>query len=149
MEAKVWTVPKERMKSGREHRVPLPDHAFQIVQKLHDQRLNGFVFPGQKKESSLSVMSMGMLLRRLKSPYTVHGFRSAFRDWAGDKTSFPREIAEAALAHAVGDMTERAYRRSDALARRRKLMDAWSKFVNTPASGNVIDFAKAKVDAAK
>jgi integrase len=80
-------------------------------------------------------MSMEMLLRRMKvESATVHGFRSSFRDWAGDKTSFPREVAEAALAHAVGDETEAAYRRSDALAKRGKLMDAWAAYCEPKAT---------------
>ncbi|MEA3533219.1 tyrosine-type recombinase/integrase [Rhizobium sp. CC-YZS058] len=129
--AKVWTVPANRMKAGRVHRVPLTDPALAILLPLYGARKNdGLVFSGQKEGRPLSVMAMAMLLRRMKHDgVTVHGFRSAFRDWAGDKTTFPREVAEAALAHTVGDQTERAYRRSDALARRRKLMEAWASFV--------------------
>jgi len=146
---KVWTVPKERMKAGREHRVPLTDRALSILSPLleHKPKSTGYVFPGQKKDRPLSVMSMTMLMRRMKlGQYTVHGFRSAFRDWAGDKTTFPREIAEAALAHRVGDETERAYRRSDALAKRRKLMEAWEKYLTTIKAAkpeNVIAFPAA------
>ncbi len=138
---KVWTVPAERMKGGREHRVPLSDAAFNIVQRLHSLRANDYVFPGQKKARPLSGLAMTMLMRRMKfTAYTVHGFRSAFRDWAGDRTTFPREIAEAALAHAVGDATELAYRRGDALARRRKLMDAWERYIATKPASNVLQF---------
>jgi integrase len=79
-------------------------------------------------------MAFEMLLRRVDSPYTAHGFRSSFRDWAGDKTTFPREVAEAALAHAIGNETEAAYRRSDALEKRRKLMDAWAAFCEAKPS---------------
>jgi integrase len=79
-----------------------------------------------------------MLMRRLKADATVHGFRSAFRDWAGEETSFPREIAEQALAHAVGDATERAYRRGDALERRRKLMEAWATYCAPTEGSNVV-----------
>ncbi|MEO3385105.1 integrase arm-type DNA-binding domain-containing protein [Mesorhizobium sp. CAU 1741] len=125
----VWIVPKERMKAGVEHRVPLPERAIAILTALHDTRLNEFVFPGEKKDRPLSPMALTMLMRRMDAGhFTPHGFRSSFRDWAGDATSFPREIAEAALAHKVGDETERAYRRSDALARRRKMMGAWAAF---------------------
>jgi integrase len=135
---KVWTVPAVRMKAGREHRVPLSETAFKIISHLSEHRINDYVFAGQRAKRPLSGMSMAMLLRRLKYPdVSVHGFRSSFRDWTGDRTSFPREIAEAALAHAVGDATEQAYRRSDALARRRKLMEAWALYL-APASGNVI-----------
>ncbi len=91
--------------------------------------MSEYIFPGEKKDAPLSGMAFAMLMRRMKvEQFTPHGFRSAFRDWAGDETTFPREIAEAALAHRVGDETERAYRRSDALDRRRKLMVAWEEF---------------------
>ncbi len=87
------------------------------------------MFPGEKRGKPLSNMAMLMLLRRLKTAnLTVHGFRSSFRDWCGDETSFPREVAEAALAHKVGNEVERAYRRSDALEKRRKLMQAWADY---------------------
>lgn len=125
----VWTVPAERMKAGKEHRVPLSPRAVAIIKDQREAKLNDFVFPGEKKDSPLSNMAFAMLMRRMKvDQFTTHGFRSAFRDWAGDETSFPREVAEAALAHRVGDETEQAYRRSDALERRRKLMKAWSDF---------------------
>lgn len=124
----IWVIPPERMKAGREHRVPLSKQALSIISQLHAfEGASDFLFPGQKLASHLSSSAMEMLLRRMDlGAYTVHGFRSAFRDWAGDETSFPREIAEAALAHNIGDATERAYRRADALERRRKLMQAWA-----------------------
>ena len=104
-----------------------------------DQRgINGFVFPGVKPGRSLSVTVLNKGLARMKAGVTVHGFRSAFRDWAGERTSFPREVAEAALAHQVGDAVERAYRRGDALEKRRKLMDAWSNFLDQRSRANVI-----------
>jgi integrase len=117
------------MKAGKEHRVPLSPRAVAIVKALRDAKVHDYIFPGEKKDAPLSAMALAMLMRRMKvEQFTVHGFRSAFRDWAGDETSFPRELAEAALAHRVGDETERAYRRSDALDRRRKLMVAWADF---------------------
>lgn len=134
--AKIWTVPAVRMKAGKEHRVPLSDRALQILDEAAVQRTTGdFVFPGPRKGKPLSNMAMAMLLRvRMKRPeITVHGFRSSFRDWAGECTSFPREVAEAALAHTVGDEVERAYRRADALEKRRKLMEAWAGFVSGAA----------------
>jgi integrase len=91
-------------------------------------RTSEFVFPGMKAERPLSIMALEMVLRRMSLDATVHGFRSAFRDWHGQSTTFPREIAEAALAHLVGDEVERAYRRSDALEKRRALMKAWASF---------------------
>ncbi|WP_366930219.1 site-specific integrase [Mesorhizobium sp.] len=142
LDEKVWTVPAERMKAGKEHRVPLTDAALAILRPLSDARLSDYVFPGETKrgpEAPLSVMAMTMQMRRMDvGHYTPHGFRSAFRDWAGDQTSFPREVAEAALAHKVGDAVENAYRRSDALEKRRKLMAAWSNFLNGQTSrGNM------------
>lgn len=126
----VWTVPANRMKAGKEHRVPLTPRALAIVTALHGTRISDFVFPGQKKDRPLSGMSFDMLMRRMEvDQYTVHGFRSAFRDWAGDETDFPREVAEQALAHRVGDATERAYRRADALEKRRSLMSDWASFL--------------------
>lgn len=129
LDAKVWTVPAARMKATREHRVPLPEAAVQLLQPLSRNRAGEFVFPGQATGSGLSNLAMDMLLRRMKvENATVHGFRSSFRDWAGNETSFPREVAEAALAHVVGDATERAYRRGDALEKRRALMEAWADY---------------------
>ena len=125
----VWTVPASRMKAGKEHRVPLSDRALEIVYDLQKHQVSEFVFPGQKVDRPLSNMAYAMLMRRLKlGHYTVHGFRSAFRDWAGDETVFPRDIAEQALAHQIGNETERAYRRADALEKRREMMAAWTKY---------------------
>ena len=102
------------------------------------------VFPGSKAERPLSVMALEMVLRRMKVDVTVHGFRSAFRDWVGESTAFPREIAEAALAHLVGDEVERAYRRGDALEKRRALMEAWASFCTSEPSAKVVAFIKRK-----
>ncbi|MGH6842728.1 MAG: tyrosine-type recombinase/integrase [Methylocella sp.] len=127
--AKVWTVPAARMKAGREHRVPLSGQAIAILENLASHETGDFVFPGHTHAKPLSNMAFEMLLRRMKiEGVTTHGFRSSFRDWAGDKTAFPREIAEAALAHVAGDATEQAYRRGDALEKRRALMGAWGAF---------------------
>jgi len=141
--AGVWTVPAVRMKSGKEHRVPLSERALAIVKGLAETKVNDFVFPGAKKGRPLSVMAFTMLMRRMKvGQYTPHGFRSAFRDWIGDETTFAREIAEAALAHEVGNKVELAYRRSDALEKRRKLMDAWSRYCIKPAVNNVVNLKR-------
>lgn len=131
--ASLWTIPKTRMKGGREHTVPLSDRAVEILQRvaaLSSGQPDDFVFPGQCRDQPLSNMSMEMLLRRMKVDVTVHGFRSSFRDWVGEETHFPSEVAEAALAHAVGSKTERAYRRGSALAKRRELMESWAQFVS-------------------
>ncbi|MBZ6079177.1 tyrosine-type recombinase/integrase [Microvirga puerhi] len=138
LERGLWTVPRERMKAGREHRVPLSARSVEILRELEQVRLNAFVFPGMKREKPLSAMALEMVLRRMKVDATVHGFRSAFRDWAGERTSFPREIAEAALAHLVGDAIERAYRRGDALEKRRRLMDAWARFCGPISEAPVV-----------
>lgn len=134
---KLWTVPAERMKAGVVHRVPLTDAALSILTPLYDARINDYVFPGESKRrehAPLSVMAMTMQMRRMEvGEFTPHGFRSAFRDWCGDQTSFPREVAEAALAHRVGDSVENAYRRKDALEKRRKLMAAWANYLKAPA----------------
>ncbi len=120
-EKKVWTVPVDRMKVGLKHQVPLSPRALEILAEAAKFRIGEFVFPGRKPNRALSNMVFLMLLRRMGRDLTAHGFRSSFRDWAGDKTTFPREVAEAALAHAIGDETEQAYRRSDALEKRRTL----------------------------
>ena len=100
------------------------------------------MFPGRRPGRPLSGMAFEMLLRRIKSPYTAHGFRSSFRDWAGNEIHFPRELAEHALAHVIGDKAEQAYRRSDALARRRELMDAWARHCEGAAGENVLAFKR-------
>lgn len=126
---KVWTIPPERMKAGREHRVPLSATVCKLLKRLHDAKTNNFVFAAQRGKKPLSGMAMEMLLRRMQvGDLTVHGFRSTFRDWCGEATNFEREVAEAALAHSVGNAVERAYRRGDALQKRRTLMEAWAQF---------------------
>jgi integrase len=144
-EAAIWSIPATRMKAGREHRVPLSERALTLIEGMKAVRsvddAGAFVFPGAKRNRPLSPMAMSMLLRRMKREFTVHGFRSSFRDWVGEETNFPREIAEAALAHTVGDSTERAYRRGDALERRRELMNAWNAYIENKAGTNVIAIA--------
>jgi integrase len=133
-EAKVWTVPPARMKAAREHRVPLSGRALAILEEIF-AGAGLFIFPGSRKDERLS----NNAFRRLSlGGFTVHGFRSTFRDWVGDQTHFPREVAEAALAHATGDMTERAYRRSDALEKRRALMEAWAAYCCQPKAAKVV-----------
>lgn len=132
----LWTVPAERMKAGRIHRVPLCDRAVVIVRQLAETATGDFVFAGQRPDKPLSGMAMEMMLRRMKvQDATVHGFRSSFRDWAGNVSDFPRELAETALAHVIGDKSEQAYRRGDALEKRRKLMDAWAAYCSASKTG--------------
>jgi integrase len=133
LKAKVWTVQATRMKAKREHRVPLTERALEVlakVQVLSEGKADASVFPAANG-GPLSINAFRALLLRMDlkgSEVTPHGFRSSFRDWAGEVSNFPREVAEAALAHVVGDATERAYRRGDALEKRRKLMVAWSEY---------------------
>ena len=139
---KVWTILPERTKAAREHRVPLSDRTLAILEDMKAGRTGDYVFPGRRPGRPLSGMAFEMLLRRIKSPYTAHGFRSSFRDWAGNETHFPRELPEHALAHVIGDKAEQAYRRSDALARRRELMDAWARHCEGEAGENVLAFKR-------
>jgi integrase len=139
-EARTWTIPGARMKAGKEHRVPLSDAALAVLQQLHVLQPHGYVFPGAYAGRPCGLnMPLRMLNKVAGNGPTVHGFRSSFRDWAAERTSFPREIAEAALAHAVPSQVEAAYRRTDFFDRRRRLMDAWSEFTSKPAaSGKVL-----------
>jgi integrase len=129
-DAKVWTIPGERIKAGRVHRVPLSDRCLELLERAAKIADGGpFVFPGRSERKPLSNMVFLMLLRRLKrNDITAHGFRSAFRDWAAERTNVPRAVCEAALAHVVKDKSEAAYFRSDLFERRRELMDAWATF---------------------
>ena len=129
LDKKIWTVPAHRMKAGREHRVPLSQRATAILVRLTEQRSGDFVFPGQRRGKPLSNKAMEMMMRRMKiENATVHGFRSSFRDWAGNETGYPRDLIETALAHVIGNKAEQAYRRSDALEKRRNLMEAWASY---------------------
>jgi integrase len=126
--SRVWTVPAERMKRGREHRVPLSRPAMAVLERTRGQGAD-FVFPSLKAGKPLSNMALLVLLGRMgRGDVTAHGFRSTFRDWAAERTNFPREVAEAALAHAIDDKVEAAYRRGDLFEKRRHLMEAWAEF---------------------
>jgi integrase len=146
-----WTIPARRMKAERMHRVPLSDPALDVLREV--ARLNTsedaelFVFPGMKPGSALSNMALFMTLRRMKrGDLTVHGFRSSFRDWAAE-TGKPADMAEAALAHTVGDKTIQAYLRGDLFERRRRLMDDWAAFCSRPmpAEGSNVTKIRAAV----
>ena len=129
LKERIWIVPAARMKAGREHRVPLSDRALAIVQGLGDGRVSDIVFPGGKPTNPLSNMAMLKLLQRMdRADLTAHGFRSTFRDWAAEQTSYPREVAEMALAHTVGDKVEAAYRRGDLFEKRQRLMADWAAY---------------------
>ncbi len=138
--ARLWTIPAERMKAAKEHRVPLSDAALAIVNAMAAIRTGDHVFPGGRAGRPISNMAMLMLLRRMgRGDLTAHGFRSSFRDWAAERTGFPAEVAEMALAHAVADKVEAAYRRGDLFEKRRQLAEAWAKFCGAPtAEGRVV-----------
>ena len=139
LKSNVWVIPPERMKAGREHRVPLAPRAVELVEQA--LALSGeepYLFPGRSPGRPLSNMVFLMTLRRLgRSDLTAHGFRSAFRDWISERTSFPSAVAEMALAHSIKDKVEAAYRRRDLFEKRRQLMDAWATYA-TSKSGEVI-----------
>ena len=133
IDSQLWTVAADRMKTRRQHRVPLSEEALAVLQRLRGLDAE-FVFPGQKRGKGLSNMAMTQLMRRLgRGGVTVHGFRSSFRDWAEEQGGMPREIAELCLAHEVGNAVERAYRRSDLLEKRRTLMLQWARFCCPPS----------------
>jgi integrase len=136
---RLWTIPAGRMKAGKEHRVPLSDAAMAIIEQMATIRQNTLVFPGARANRLLSHMTMLNALGRMgRSDVTPHGFRSTFRDWAAERTSFPAEVADMALAHVVADKVEAAYRRGDLFEKRRQIMDAWARFCEMPAGGAVV-----------
>jgi integrase len=136
---KVWTIPPERMKAGKEHRVPLSATAMTLLGSLKGDRRGDFLFPGEKRGRPLSQMAMSMLLRRMgHGDVTTHGFRSTFRDWAAELTNFPREVVEMALAHAIPSAVEAAYRRGDLFEKRLRLMQAWTDYCAVAGGGETI-----------
>jgi integrase len=132
LEGGTWTIPAKRMKGGKEHRVPLPPRLVELLLALPTTKGNDAVFISGR--GGLSNLAMARVLKPLVSQVTIHGFRSSFRDWAGERTAFPPHIAELALAHNVGSAVERAYRRSDLIDQRRKLMEAWTAYCESPAT---------------
>jgi integrase len=133
-DARMWVVPADRMKGGREHRVALSERAIELLRELPKDDGNDFVFIGSRPGAGLAKQGMVQVLARMgRTDVSVHGFRSTFRDWAAERTNFPRELAELALAHRVADKTERAYQRSDMLKKRFALADAWARYCSTPS----------------
>ena len=125
---KVWTIPGDRMKAGKEHRVPLSDAAVALLKAIPRVKGSDFVFPAPRG-GALSDMALSAVLKRMeRNGLTVHGFRSTFRDWAGETTAYPREVIEHALAHQLKDKAEAAYQRGDLLAKRARLMSDWAKY---------------------
>jgi integrase len=141
---KLWIVSRERMKAGREHRVPLGERAIELLEQMQKIREGEFVFPGGKARRPLSNMAFLMLLRRMgRGDLTAHGFRSTFSDWCAEQTAFPSEARAMALAHAVSDKVEAAYRRGDMLQKRRDLATAWDRYCSKRPGGNVVDWPLA------
>ena len=139
LEQKIWTIPAERIKAGREHRIPLSPAAVALLRQLAETKVNEFVFPGRPGKPLSNGALLALLRRMTGSDLTTHGFRSTFRDWAAEQTNFPRDVAEMALSHAIGDKVEAAYRRGDLLEKRRRMMEAWAAFAATkPAAGKVV-----------
>jgi integrase len=137
---KTWTVPAERMKAGKEHRVPLSPRALAIVKEMqrHQQTRESFVFPRDEGGKPLFNTALIRLLRRMdRDGLTVHGFRSTFRDWATECTNFANHVVEAALAHTIGDKVEAVYRRGDLFEKRSRLMEAWAEFCAKPTQQTV------------
>lgn len=135
LERAIWTIPGARMKAKREHRVPLSRQSAELLRRLPRFEWTPYLFPGAKRGRPLSQMAMLQLVRGLRPGLTVHGFRSTFRDWISEATSYSPELAEQALAHTIGNQTEAAYRRGDLLERRRAMMQAWADFCHSAESG--------------
>jgi integrase len=146
LDGKTWTVPPKRMKGEREHRVPLSVPAIAVLEAMKKLRTCDYLFPSVRRGKPLSDMAMLLILRRMKRKgLTVHGFRSSFRDWAAERTSFPSEVVEMALAHAVGDKVEAAYRRGDLFEKRRRLMEAWAGYcARVQPVGNVVEISAGR-----
>jgi integrase len=143
---KVWTIPPERMKAGREHRIPLSDRAIAVLETL--PREGEYVFAGARESKPLSNMAMLELVRGMRGKgATVHGFRSTFRDWAAETTAYPHEMCEIALAHAVGNKVEAAYRRGDMMEKRRRLMSDWAEYCSQPPAerDNIVSIREAAI----
>ena len=126
----IWTIPAARMKAGKAHTVPLSKAALALITEVGRGKPTDFIFHGGEADRQMSNMSLAMLLRRMKTDVTTHGFRSSFKDWAANETTFADELSEEALAHLIGSAVRRAYRRGEALERRRELMEAWADFVS-------------------
>jgi integrase len=141
----VWTIPAPRMKAGREHRVPLSREAVAILRKLAELRTGAPVFPSRTKGRLLSLKALSKALGAAGGGNaTIHGFRSTFRDWAAERTNIPRDVAEMALAHAIGDKTEAAYRRGELMKKRTAMMEQWARFVRTLPTENVVPIGRQR-----
>jgi len=144
LDAGLWTIPAERMKARKEHRVALSKRALAIVKELSTAKSSDYIFPGQKPKRPLSNMAMLMLLERMgkRGNITSHGFRSTFSDWASEVSPFSSELRESALAHTIGNKAEAAYRRGDALEKRRAMMEAWAQWCEPRTASNVVNLSR-------
>jgi integrase len=143
LEERAWTIPANRMKADRPHRIPLAPRCIEILRRAKEISNNGdFIFPGRSARKPLSNMVFLMAIRRMEKSITAHGFRSTFRDWAAERTNFPREVCEMALAHSVSDKTEAAYLRGDLFDKRRDLMDTWASYATTE-KGKIVTLRKS------
>lgn len=150
LEQRTWTIPAGRMKAGHEHQVPLAMSAVELLRRMEHLRTGDVVFPGQSKSGYLSNMALLAVLKRMKrSDVTAHGFRSSFRDWVSECTDYPREVAEMALAHSIGNAVEAAYRRGDLFGKRRALMALWAKYCDAAQIDNVtpVELARTSLPA--
>jgi len=139
LDDRAWTIPAERMKAGRPHRIPLSPRCMEILERVKELSNSGsFVFPGRSAKKPLSTMVFLMMIRRMGKEITAHGFRSSFRDWAAERTNFSREVCEMALSHSVSDKTEAAYLRGDLFDKRRDLMDTWAMYAGANKSDKVV-----------
>lgn len=140
----IWTIPAARMKAKKEHKVPLSGAALNLLRAMPRLPDSNYVFPSTKG-GPLSDMTLTAVLRRMKQPVTAHGFRSTFRDWAAESTNYPRDVAEMALAHTIGDKVEAAYRRGDLFEKRRRMMREWGTFTGKVQTAATVTPIKAKV----
>jgi integrase len=145
--SRVWVIPGERMKAGKEHRIPLSDAAVAVLEQM--DRSTKLIFPGRAEGKPLSDMSLSAVLRRMgRGDLTVHGFRSTFRDWASERTNYPSDVAEMALAHTIGNRVEAAYRRGDLFEKRTQMMEDWARYCGTIQSGaSVVPLKRSKTVA--
>jgi len=144
LKAKLWTIPEERMKAGKEHRIPLTDQSIELLKSLPKMENEPHVFPAPRG-GALSDMTISSILKRMKVDAVPHGFRSTFRDWCAEHTNYPTIVAEMALAHTIGNKVEAAYRRGDLIAKRTQLMQDWSKYCNTvQTEGNVVSIRESQ-----
>lgn len=146
LNAALWSIPAERMKMGRVHHVPLSTEAIEVFRRAATFRIpcSDLVFPGQRLKMPLSDMTLLKVIRDMEAGVTVHGLRSAFRDWTAEGTSFPGEVAKAALAHAIPNKVEAAYRRTDFLAKRRQMMTEWGAFCTKSADAAAVAIVGAE-----